>query len=138
MVGFPGGTQVLAGVHVLWLTLAARLVGRPGAATISGVLKGAVEMLSGSPHGLFVVLISGVAGVIVDLVLLVSRGRMQTMGVVVGAALAAASNVVLFQLFASLPSHHAVLTTVLVLSGIAGAKLIDVGRLAAGWPLRRF
>ena len=39
-----GVGQFLAGVHVLWIVLAATLVGKKGSGTMTGILKGLVEM----------------------------------------------------------------------------------------------
>jgi len=40
VLGFAGTTQWAAGLHVIWLMLASALVGKPGAATLTGVIKG--------------------------------------------------------------------------------------------------
>ena len=45
VLGFAGTTQWAAGLHVLWLVLAAGIVKKPGTGTITGVLKGFVELL---------------------------------------------------------------------------------------------
>ena len=39
----------------------------PGAGTVTGLLKGGVELLTGNTHGLLVVLVDVVAGLLVDL-----------------------------------------------------------------------
>ncbi|WP_461368985.1 ECF transporter S component, partial [Candidatus Darwinibacter acetoxidans] len=47
LFGVPfGAGQFVAGLHVFWIILAAGLVRRPGAATIVGLLKGVVELLT--------------------------------------------------------------------------------------------
>ena len=48
VLGFAGTTQWAAGLHVLMLTLAGGLVGKLGAGTITGLLKGGVELLTGN------------------------------------------------------------------------------------------
>ena len=67
VLGFAGTTQWAAGLHVLWLTLAVGLTRKQGAGTITGLLKGGVELLTGNTHGLLVVLVDIVAGLLVDL-----------------------------------------------------------------------
>lgn len=52
---------------MLWLVLAARLVRKPGAGTLTGILKGFVELLTGNTHSLLVVMVDIVAGLLVDL-----------------------------------------------------------------------
>ncbi len=44
ILGFAGTTQWAAGLHVVWLTLAMGLTGRVGAGTVTGLLKGLVEL----------------------------------------------------------------------------------------------
>jgi energy-coupling factor transport system substrate-specific component len=118
-IGFPGAMQALAGLHVLWLALAALIVPQRGSATAAGLMKGTVELLLGSPHGLFVLLIGAVAGLLLDLVLLAVPKRLLTTGIVTGAALAAGSNVVLFQLFVRLPPNNVVVVALVCLTTIA-------------------
>jgi len=130
VVGFPGGLQVFAGVHVIWLVLAGMIVPRYGAATVAGLLKGAVELMLGSPHGLFVVIVSASAGLLIDFFLLAIPRRLQFFGIIVGAAFAAASNVVIFQLFAQLPSERMIFSILFGLACLAGLS----GALLAGLP----
>ncbi len=75
ILGFAGTTQWAAGLHVVWLTLAMGLTGRVGAGTVTGLLKGLVELLTGNTHGLLVVLIDLIAGLLVDAVFLFSAER---------------------------------------------------------------
>jgi energy-coupling factor transport system substrate-specific component len=102
--GFAGTTQWAAGLHVLWLTLAVGLTRKQGAGTITGLLKGAVELLTGNTHGLMVVLVDVVAGLLVDLGFLPFRNKDSVAAYCLAGGLAAASNVFVFQLFASLPA----------------------------------
>ncbi len=67
IVGFAGTTQWAAGLHVLWLTLAVGLTGKQGAGTVTGLLKGGVELLSGNTHGILILLVDLVAGLLIDL-----------------------------------------------------------------------
>ncbi|HPQ02845.1 MAG TPA: ECF transporter S component, partial [Bacillota bacterium] len=47
--GVPfGAGQWMAGLHVFWFVFARAIVGRTGAASLTGILKGIVEMFAGS------------------------------------------------------------------------------------------
>ena len=51
--GVPfGAGQFMAGLHVIWIVLAIGLTKRKGAGTITGVLKGFVELFLGGTHDL--------------------------------------------------------------------------------------
>jgi energy-coupling factor transport system substrate-specific component len=101
LVGTPfGAGQFLAGLHVLWMVLAVVMTNRVGAATSTGLLKGTVEMLAGSSKGVLVILLSLVAGLIVDAVWALAPRRGMHAAVMAG-ALATCSNVVMFLLFTS-------------------------------------
>lgn len=119
-VGVPGGMQWAAGLHVLWLTLTVGLTGKPGAGTITGLLKGFVELLTGNPHGLLVVLINIVAGILVDVGFLPFRDKDRLPGYLLAGGLAALSNVIIFQLFAVLPADLLSYGAILLLSVVAG------------------
>ncbi len=124
--GVPfGAGQFVAGLHVFWIILAAGLVRRPGAATIAGLLKGIVELLTGSTHGISIVLVSFAQGLVLDLVLLLMRHRGPVAYAVAG-GLSAASNVIVFQLlfFSGVP-----LAYILFISGLAAISGFLLGGL---------
>jgi len=129
ILGFAGTTQWAAGLHVTLLLLAPVLVGKPGAATITGILKGAVELLSGNTHGMLVLLADIAAGLLIDLTLLAFQRRDHWLPMVVAGAIAAASNVFVFQLFASAPED--VLRYVWAIAGLAAASGATLGGLLA-------
>jgi ABC-type thiamin/hydroxymethylpyrimidine transport system permease subunit len=104
VLGFAGTTQWAAGLHVLWLTLAVGLTHKQGAGTITGLLKGGVELLTGNTHGLLVVLVDVVAGLLVDLGFLPFKNKNSLTAYCLAGGLASASNVFVFQLFASVPA----------------------------------
>jgi energy-coupling factor transport system substrate-specific component len=135
VVVVPGGMQFAAGVHVLWLVLAVGLVRKPGAATATGLFKGMVELLSGNPHGLLVVMYSGLAGVAVDAVWLLIGGRDRPITYVLAGGVGAASNVLVLVFVASFPTESAVVTGSLV--ALAGVAFISGALLAGllGWWL---
>lgn len=118
-LGFSGGFQWAAGLHVLWLALAVGLTGKLGAGTVTGLLKGGVELLTGNTHGLPIVLIDLVAGVLVDAGTLPFRRRDSLPSLCLGGGLATASNVFVFQLFAALPADTLAFGAILLLSGVA-------------------
>jgi energy-coupling factor transport system substrate-specific component len=96
--GVPfGAGQFVSGLHIFWFILVAGLVRRPGAATAAGLLKGVIEMLTGSTHGLAIILVSLTQGLVVDVVLLVTR-RYNLGSYMLAGGVAAASNVFVFQL----------------------------------------
>ncbi len=133
-IGLPGGLQFMAGIHVLWLILAAGLIRKPGAATMTGLLKGVVELLSGNPHGLIAVLMSALAGLTVDLVWVLAGRRERVALFVLAGGMGAASNILIFKLVFSLPSHRVVNLGLAVVTGVAflsGALLAGV----LGWSL---
>jgi energy-coupling factor transport system substrate-specific component len=119
-LGFAGTTQWAAGLHVLWITLAVGLTGKQGAGTLTGVLKGVVELLSGNTHGLLVVL--------VDVGVLPFRKKDSLPALCLAGGLASASNVFVFQLFAVLPADTLAYGAMLL---VAGGALIS-GVLFAG------
>ena len=117
--GFAGTTQWAAGLHVLWLTLAVGLTRRQGAGTLTGILKGGVELLTGNTHGLLVVLIDIVAGLLVDLGFLPFRRRDSLAAYCLAGGLASASNVFVFQLFAAVPADTLAYWAMLLVVGVA-------------------
>ena len=119
-IGIPGAMQWAAGLHVLWLTLAVGLTGKQGAGTVAGILKGMVELLSGNPHGLLIVLVDIVAGILVDVGFLPFRNKDRMPGYLLAGGLASLSNVIIFQLFAVLPADILSYGAILLLSVVAG------------------
>jgi len=135
--GFAGTTQWASGLHVLWLVLAAGLTRKQGAGTLTGILKGCVELLSGNTHGLLVLLVDIAAGMILDLVLLAFRQRERRLPYALAGGLASASNVFIFQLFAALPADLltyaglSLVAGVAFLSGVAFGGLLGYGLINA-------
>jgi energy-coupling factor transport system substrate-specific component len=119
VLGFAGGLQWAAGFHVLWLVLAVGLTRKLGAGTVTGVLKGVVELLSGNTHGLLVVLVDIVAGLLVDIGFLPFRDKDKLPAYLVAGGLASASNVLVFQLFAALPVDILSYGLIVLLAGVA-------------------
>ena len=102
-----GAGQFVSGLHIFWFILAAGLIRRPGAATAVGLLKGVIELLTGSTHGVAIILVSMVQGMLVDVVLLI--GRRHSLGsYMLAGGVSAVSNVFVFQLlyFAGAPISY--------------------------------
>jgi len=104
-LGVPfGAGQFMAGLHVFWIVLMRVLVPKTGVGTMGGLLKGTVEMFTGSTHGIVVVIVSLIQGVIIDITGITARNDQDLNGnsrVVwwLGAGISSASNVIVFQLF---------------------------------------
>lgn len=97
LFGVPfGAGQFVSGLHIFWFILVAGLVRRPGAATAAGLLKGVIELLTGSTHGVGIILVSLTQGLVVDAVLLITRHHNLGSYMLAG-GVAAASNVFVFQ-----------------------------------------
>jgi energy-coupling factor transport system substrate-specific component len=129
-----GTSQILSGVHVLWILLAGLLIRRTGAATLTGAVKGLVELTLFSVHGIQVLPVSIVEGLVAELVLGV-LGRDSRLRVSVAGGLSASSNVVVMWvlLLQSLPLPVIAFMWVLSLvSGLAVGYFADyVSRRAA-------
>ncbi len=134
ILGFAGTTQWAAGLHVLWLTLAVGLTGKQGAGTVTGLLKGGVELLTGNTHGLLVVVVDLVAGLLVDLGFLPFKNKDSLAAYCLAGALASASNVFVFQLFASLPADLLTYGALLIVAAVAGLSGLLFGGLVS-WSL---
>ncbi|MGY5863277.1 MAG: ECF transporter S component [Candidatus Thorarchaeota archaeon] len=104
-LGVPfGAGQFMAGLHVFWIVLIRVLVPRRGVGTMGGLLKGLVEMFTGSTHGIVIVAVSLIQGLIIDLagILVREEGDLNGNSRFVwwlGAGIASASNVFTFQFF---------------------------------------
>ena len=133
VLGFAGGSQWAAGLHVIWIVLSVGILQKPGTGTFTGILKGFVELLSGNSHGIIILLINIVAGLLVDFGFLFFSNKRHLIPFLVAGGLATASNVLVFQLFATLPQNIlgvtaiALLFIVAMVSGLVFAGLIPYG-----------
>ena len=136
-LGFAGTTQWAAGLHVLWLILAVGLTRKTGAGTVTGILKGAVELFSGNTHGLLILLVDLVAGILVDLGSLPFRRKDHWTTYALAGGLASASNVFVFQLFAAVPADTitvgviGLIALIAFVSGVIFAGILGAGLLSA-------
>lgn len=119
LFGVPfGAGQLIAGVHVLWPLLARAIIRKFGSATMTGLIKGLVEFLSGGTHGIVIVLVSVIEGLFIDVGMSMSARRSLGLMMLSG-AVASATNVFVFQAiyFANIP--------LALLLGMAGLALIS-------------
>ena len=102
VVGVPfGAGQFLAGLHVVWIVLAIGLTKKRGAGTVTGIVKGIVELFTGSTHGIVIVVVSSVQGVVADTVLFSNRAKEKRdyVSFAMAGGLSSAMNVIVFQAF---------------------------------------
>ncbi len=118
VLGFSGTTQWAAGIHILWILLAVGIVNKSGTAVLTGMLKGVVELLSGNTHGVLVLIVDVVAGLIVEIVFFLPVLTRYVKSVIAG-GLAAMSNVFVFQIFASVPADSLAFWSMLAVAGMA-------------------
>lgn len=118
-LGMAGGSQWAAGLHVIWIVLAIGITGKPGTAILTGLLKGSVELLSGNSHGVIILLVDLVAGLLVDFGFLLFRKKQIWLPYVIAGGLASGSNVLVFQLFATLPTNILAVSAILILTLVA-------------------
>lgn len=114
-LGFPGGTQWAAGLHVIWIVLAMGILRKPGTGIFMGILKGTVELLSGNSHGVIILLVNLAAGLLVDFGFLFFNYKQNLLPYLFAGSLATASNVLVFQIFATIPMNILGMTAILVL-----------------------
>jgi len=133
LFGVPfGAGQLIAGLHVLWPLLARAFVGRFGAGTLTGLTKGAVELFSGGTHGVVILLVSFVEGLLIDMGLSMTRRRRLLITMVTG-ALSSASNVFVFQ---AIYFSGVSTTFILLMAGLSAVSGAFFGGYLA-WDLER-
>ena len=99
LFGVPfGAGQVAAGLHIYWLVLIFLIVRKSGTPTLAGLIKGIVELFSGGSHGIIIIGVSLIQGLILDLVLPFDRLRDFKPNIAIAAGLSSCSNVIIFQL----------------------------------------
>jgi len=105
ILGFPGASQWAAGLHVIWIVLAMGITRKPGTGIITGALKGGVELMSGNSHGVIILLVDLVAGLLVDFGFFLFRKKQSLWPYLLAGGLASGFNVLVFQIFATLPQN---------------------------------
>jgi ABC-type thiamin/hydroxymethylpyrimidine transport system permease subunit len=150
-LGVPfGAGQFMAGLHVFWLVLIRVIVPKRGVGTAGGLLKGIIEMFTGSTHGIVIVIVSLVQGIIIDIGASAAGTSDNLNGNSrftwwTGAGLSSAANVIVLQLFyfTGAPSLYIFVISILAFcSGIIFAGyfawetlefLNDAGMISAGF-----
>jgi len=129
-LGVPfGAGQMMAGLHVFWMVVAYAVVGKFGTGTLVGLLKGTVELFAGSTHGLPIVFVSLVEGLLVDLTLSVFKRKTVPVYCLAG-AISSMSNVFTFQIlyFSGVPIAYILLiASMAALSGIVFGGYFAIG-----------
>ena len=128
-LGFAGTTQWAAGLHIVWLMLAASMIRKPGAATTVGIIKGIVEFLTGNTHGLIVLIVNITAGLIIDLVLIGNKKNKFNLLYYLAAGVSSASNIIVFQFVADIPSDVLTLIAILSTSAVSFVSGVVFGGL---------
>ena len=104
-LGVPfGAGQFMAGLHVFWIVLIRVIVHKRGVGTAGGLLKGTIEMFTGSTHGIVIVLVSLIQGFVVDIAASAAGSNdspkdSSRITWWLGAGVASAVNVIVLQLF---------------------------------------
>ena len=119
ILGFPGASQWAAGFHVIWIVLAMGITGKPGTGIITGALKGGIELMSGNSHGVIILLVDIVAGLLVDFGFFLFRNKQSLWPFLLAGSLASGSNVLVFQIFATLPQNIVAASAIAILFLIA-------------------
>jgi len=104
-LGVPfGAGQFMAGLHVFWIILIRVIVPKRGVGTAGGLLKGTIEMFTGSTHGIVIVIVSLIQGFVVDIAASAAGNNESPKDSSritwwIGAGVASAVNVIVLQLF---------------------------------------
>ncbi len=104
-LGVPfGAGQFMAGLHVFWLVLIRAIVPKRGVGTAGGLLKGMIEMFTGSTHGIVIVVVSLIQGFVVDIGAAAAGSAEKPVDSSritwwIAAGVASATNVIVLQLF---------------------------------------
>jgi ABC-type thiamin/hydroxymethylpyrimidine transport system permease subunit len=114
-----GVGQILSGVHILSLLLVRVLTGRTGSATFAGAVKGLVELILFSFHGIQVLPIAIMEGIIIDLVMSLPTNTSQGKVAIAG-GLAASSNVLVLWLLLLQNISLSVIGFMFILAFISG------------------
>ena len=115
----PFGTgQILSGVHIIVLTLTALYIKKPGATTMTAVIKGLVEVILFSYHGIPVILMSALQGLLIDAIIYILGYR--DLAFYLGCGIASASNVAFLQFILLLPFPAPVFSFMYILAFISG------------------
>ncbi|MHA1912327.1 MAG: ECF transporter S component, partial [Candidatus Kariarchaeaceae archaeon] len=106
LLGVPfGAGQFISGLHVFWIILGYGAIRKTGSGTALGAMKGVIELLTGSTHGIIVVIVTLIEGIIIDLGFLpldfrkTHKRALTLFHISIVAGISALSNVIVFQMF---------------------------------------
>jgi len=111
--------QILSGIHIILLTLITLNIKKPGAATMTATIKGLVEAVLFSYHGISVVFMSALQGLILDVVIYLLGKR--DLALYLGCGIASASNVAFLQFVLLLSFPTSVFAFMYLLAFVSGA-----------------
>ena len=100
-MGFPGGGQLGAGIHIFWFVLIYYLVNKKaGAILLAGILKGFIEFFTGNSLGIMAILLAFGGALIFEVALYiytmaVRKDRYLNIGVILSSGLASATNILI-------------------------------------------
>jgi len=115
----PFGTgQILSGFHIIILTLTALYIKKPGTTTMTATIKGLVEAILFSYHGIPVILMSALQGLSLDIIIYIFGKR--DLAFYLGCGIASASNVAFLQFFLLLPFPAAIFGFMYLLAFFSG------------------
>ncbi len=127
-----GAPQLLSGVHVLWLLIAALYTRRVGSAAVTSVIKGLIEVTLFSAQGVTAIPISIAEGLLLEAGLL-ALGRDRWWSVAVAGGLSAVGNVIVLRLLVlfTLPSEVIIFMAVLAFASgaVVGVFSLRVNEL---------
>ena len=113
-----GFGQILSGFHIFILTLSSLLIRKPEASTVTATIKGLVEATLFSFHGIPVIIMSSLQGLILDIIVYIFGKR--DIIYYVGCGIASTSNVAYIQFFLLSPFPANIFVFMYLLSFISG------------------
>ena len=129
-VGFPGGAQVLSGLHVFWIILVLVLVDKPGAGLLAAVLDNTVQFMMGSHLGVFVLPVGLMEGVFAEAGYWPLRRYSRVLSCMLAGGLGTWSNLLVIHLAFNMFITRGIFRIVSLLafgSGIVFAGLLSLG-----------
>jgi len=113
-----GFGQILSGLHIFILVLSSLYLKKPGASTMTATVKGLVEVVLFSFHGIPVILMSALQGLILDVIVYLLRKH--NISYILGGGIAAISNVAYIQFFLNLPFPVEAYALMYLLASLSG------------------
>ena len=104
--------------HIIILTLTALYIKKPGATTMTAAIKGLIEVILFSYHGIPVILMSALQGLLLDAIIYILGYR--DLAFYLGCGIASASNVAFLQFILRLPFPASVFSFMYLLAFVSG------------------